>query len=90
MRHVASLRNVVAEASSKRASRGLAWLALFLFYFFVREQKVPTPKRMSPILSFYGTFSLLKVVERVKVEAESALELFEKLKKKSDKMVFFC
>ena len=51
---------------------------------------MPTPKRMSPILSFYGTFSLLKVVERVKVEAESALELFEKLKKKSDKMVFFC
>ena len=51
---------------------------------FVREQRVPTAKRMSVFLFFKGTFSLLKEVERVKGEAESALERFEKMKKKYD------
>jgi hypothetical protein len=50
----------------------------------VREQRVPTAKRMSVFFFFKGTFSLLKEVERVKGEAESALERFEKMKKKYD------
>jgi len=45
---------------------------------------VPTAKRMSAFLFFYGAFSLSKEVERVKGEAESALERFEKMKKKYD------
>ena len=49
---------------------------------------MPTAKRMSAFLSFYGTFSLLKVVERVKGEAESALERFEELKKEVKKSLF--
>jgi len=39
---------------------------------------------MSVFFFFKGTFSLLKEVERVKGEAESALERFEKMKKKYD------
>jgi hypothetical protein len=43
---------------------------------------------MSAFLSFYGTFSLLKVVERVKGEAESALERFEELPKDLKRLFF--
>ena len=49
---------------------------------------MPTAKRMSAFLSFYGTFSLLKVVERVKGEAESALERFEELPKDLKRLFF--
>ena len=42
---------------------------------------MPTAKRMSVFFFFKGTFSLLKEVERVKGEAESALERFEELQK---------
>ena len=49
---------------------------------------MPTAKRMSAFLFFYGTFSLLKEVEGVKGEAESALESFEELQKEVKKSLF--
>ena len=49
---------------------------------------MPTAKRMSVFLFFYGTFSLLKEVEGVKGEAESALESFEELQKEVKKSLF--
>ena len=49
---------------------------------------MPTAKRMSVFFFFKGTFSLLKEVERVKGEAESALESFEELQKEVKKSLF--
>ena len=49
---------------------------------------MPTAKRMSAFLFFYGAFSLSKEVEGVKGEAESALERFEELQNEVIKSLF--
>ena len=58
-----------------------AWLDWRFFFSVVREQRVPTAKRMSAFIFIYGTSSSLKELWASKEELRVRSSIFEKMKK---------